>query len=204
MHKTILSSLLCICFLINHCFSQSVVHTINGHTFEFITNLPDNIDDRMHDHNYVVSLKRNGKELLEHAMYQHFSDCSGLSVELGTYKVDGNFISFYSYWASANRQNHHYYGFGFRKQVYEVKANGKVEMANANIYLEDIVFNAFDEHASEYLLNHFADVEEEYNADFVLGRRKARLEKEVRKVLAKEIKKYTGGWDKEYPGQHSK
>ena len=204
MYRTILSFTLFIFFLINHCFSQNEIININGHTFEISTNLPDNIDDREWDHNYFISLKRNGKELLIHTMFHRHSDCSGLSFDLGSYKIERNFITFYSYWASANKQNHHYYGFGFRKQVYEVKDNGKVEMANANIYLEDIVFNEFDEHTSADLLDHFAEIEEEFNADFVLGRRKARLEKEVRKVLAKEIKKYTGKWDKEYPGQHSK
>lgn len=194
-------------------FGQTKEITINGNLFTFKQVGLDTLESA---ENKIVELYRNEKKLLTHTIFKEEGDCSSIHIQLGSYKVEGDHIIFYSYWAATDRMPGSILPFGYREQKYFVDSSGKLKLSNAKIYIENYVTtenkNYLEENGwkhkglkylneeptNEYkkrlLADYIQNVEKEYNADFVLNREKDELEKSVRSILQKEIKTYTENW----------
>ncbi len=199
--------LVSILFLLNTAlFSQNKVKIINGIEFEFKERTVDDLEQADY-----IELYRNGKKILTHTNFKTDGDCSSENLELGTYKIQGDKIYFYSYWASGDRMQKNVYPYGFRKQVYKVKENGEVTATNSVLYIESYVDSFNKPEAINYLdkkkktateiqkvKEYYSIIEKEYEGKFVVNKTKNKLEEEVRKMLKKEIKMNTKYWKEVY------
>ncbi len=194
-------------------FGQTKEITINETPFTF---KQVNLDTLESAENKIVELYRNEKKLLTHTIFKEEDDCSSIHIQLGSYKVEGNYIIFYSYWAATDRMPGSILPFGYREQKYFVDSSGKLKLSDAKIYIENYVTTEnknyleengwkhkglkylndepTNENKKRLLADYIQNVEKEYNADFVLNREKDELEKSVRSILQKEIKIYTENW----------
>ncbi|MBO0592502.1 hypothetical protein I2486_13935 [Cellulophaga sp. E16_2] len=164
----------------------------------------------------TLTLFTGDKELASLILSDFDGDCSSENIELGTYKIIENSIIFYSYWASADRMQKNTYPYGFRKEQYRFDTNGELVLKATELYIETYVddwtvhqgmtflnTNPKSEHDLNLKNDYIAKAENMYQSHFVLGTEKQKLEQEVRKVLAAEIKKNTGYWAEVY-GKNSK
>ena len=194
-------------------FGKTQKIEINGKLFLFKQVKLDTLVSAEYE---IVELYRDDKKLLTHIIFKEDGDCSSTHIQLGKYKVDGNKIIFYTYWASRDRMPNLILPFGFREQIYTVDISGILKLSYSKIYIENIVTtknkNFLEENGwkhkglkylneqakSEYeksLLNDYIiNVQEEYNSVFVLDDKKDELERNVRSSLKQEIDKYTGEW----------
>ena len=182
--------------------------------------------DSKNEYSKILTVYRDKKKLLTHTIYKNDGDCSSVSIELGNYKVSGKEITFYSYWASADRQGLILMPFGFRKQIYRLDENNKLQIKENKIYIEDYVDKTvgkekfYEEqntirHIGRIYLNelpktnfqliarndYINSIEKIYKAKFVLEKEREVLEDEVRSELKAEIALNTDGWsDKEIWG----
>ena len=103
------------------------------------------------------------------------------------------------------------YPFGFRKQIYNVSTNGNLSLAKATIYIEEDYINnkkqeglkflnikAKNRSEEQLLQNYKATVEKKYHSEFVDGKEKELLMKEVRQKLQQEILTETKDWKETY------
>lgn len=202
-------------------FAQTENITINGNHFVFKTS---GIECSF-ENCVEVSLFRNNQKILSHFLFYEDSDSMCASVEIGTYKIINNQIIFYTYWGNYDRLISYILPYGFRKQIYEVNQNGKITLVDSEIYLETslektennkmffqelqyvhvgINFlhknpkNTFEINA---LKDYKKTIQKEFHANFVVGKDRKKLEKEVREVLKNEIKSATKDWiENEYFG----
>ncbi len=203
-------------FLLLLCFisfsQQNEVKIINGIEFEFKQRTVDDLEQADY-----IELYRNGKKVLTHTNFKTDGDCSSENLELGTYKVKGDEIYFYSYWASGDRMQKNVYPFGFRKQIYKVKKSGKILAVSSILYVESYVDSFNKPEAIDYLhkktktafeikkvKEYTSIIEKEYEGKFVVHKVKNKLEREVRNVLQKEIKMNTKYWKEVYGTNHNK
>ena len=177
------------------------------------------IDSNNEEGSKILNIYRNEIKILSHTILKKEGDCSSINVELGNYKLIGNKIIFYSYWAATDRQNISLFPFGFSKQTYQIEESGKVTKLNSEIFIEDNVemeigkeifykkhviwrhkgikfiykkpTNNFEIKAKE---DYIKSIEKMYKAKFVFGKEKKALEKEVRTNLKNEIVMHTGDW----------
>ncbi len=192
---------------------QTVKIEINRTFFSFKQVKLDTIESA---ENEILELYRNDKKLLTHTLFKEDGDCSSIHIQLGNYKVEGNKIIFYSYWAATDRMPGSILPFGFREQIYSVDSLGTLKLTESKIYIENYTTsgtpNFLEEngwrhkglkHLTEHpkndyeqrLLNDYIlNIEKEYNAEFVLNEEKNVLEKKVRESLKEKIEKYTGNW----------
>ncbi len=160
----------------------------------------------------VVDVFRDNKKIHSHTLSLFDGDCSSEFIELGTYEVTGNTVTFYSYWASADRMRSPLLIFGARKQVYGITPAGELELKKAEIYLEDsmaaweidktLSFLHTSKHNKEEknkLKAYITIIEREYQATFTLEN-KEHLLKEVRNKLKDKISEATRNWDDFYHG----
>ncbi len=187
-------------------------------TTNFLNNLKFVIDST-DEYSKTLKVYRNNQELLTHTIYKSDGDCSSINLELGSYKTKENTITFYSYWAAADRQARNLMPFGFRKQIYVHEENGKLLLKENKIYIEDYIDKTpgrekfYEDHNStrhigiKYLKenpitkyqsiarsDYINNIEKMYNAKFVIENDKKLLETEVRNILKVEIALNTDGW----------
>ncbi|MEG0482012.1 MAG: hypothetical protein RR569_02770 [Acinetobacter sp.] len=182
---------------------------INQTYFEFKTIQSDD------DSTKELLLYQNNEKILSHTLYSNTGDCSSTQIELGTYAIHHNQITFYTYWAAADRQGLLIYPFGVRKQTYIVNALGKLKQSSAVIYIEDNISaaQADDSHLQDLsflyhppenlkqrqaLKNYVKTIESFYKARFVTGKEKQHLFNEVKAKLAQPIQFETEGWEEEF------
>lgn len=182
-------------------FGQNKTIKINHQNFEFKTLKSD--DSLLK----TVEISRNNNKILTHTLYQEDGDCSSIQIELGNYEVKNSEIIFYTYWAAADLQGLLSYPFGFRKQIYSLNNSGKLKLTKAEIYIEDNV----NEKGISYLKStpktkaekelftkYINAIEQKYKANFVNGKEKIALQKEVKKALEKEVQIATKDWKMTY------
>ena len=194
-------------------FGQTKEIEINGTLFSFKQVESDTLESA---ENKIVELYRNHKKLLTHTLFEEEGDCSSIHIQIGNYKILGNNIIFYSYWAGTERMGDLMIPFGFREQIFSVDSLGILKLTEAKIYMENYVApenkqfleeNGWKHKGLKYLsvkpdnefeqklLNDYIqNIEKEYNADFVLNVAKDHLEKSVRKFLKAKINEYTKNW----------
>lgn len=168
----------------------------------------------------ILTVFIDKQKIITHTIYKNDGDCSSVNIELGNYKVSSNTIAFYSYWAAADRQGLILMPFGFRKQIYELDKNHKLQMKENKIYIEDYVDKTvgkekfYEEHSitrhigrlylNEKPNNNFQlmarndyikSIEKIYKAKFLLENDRKILEDEVRNVLKAEIALSTDSWN---------
>ena len=130
-----------------------------------------------------------------------------------------NRLIFYSYWAATDRQNILIFPFGFRKQTYSIEESGRLSKLTAEIFIEDNIEKSigkeifYNEHNNwkhkglkfiykkprnnfeiKAKKDYIKSIEKMYNANFVFGKEKQALEKEVRTKMKNEIATHTGDW----------
>lgn len=194
-------------------YGQTKKIEINGTLFSFKQVELDTLESAK---NKIVELYRNEKKLLTHTVFKEEGDCSSIHIQLGNYKVEGNKIIFYSYWAATDRMPSSILPFGFREQIYTIDSSGILKLTEAKIYIENYVTsenkNFLEENGWKHkglkylneqiksesekrlLEDYIKNVEIEYNAEFVINEEKEVLEKKVRGRLKEEIKDNTGYW----------
>ena len=194
-------------------FGQKEEIEINGVIFSFNLVKLDTLESA---ENKVVELYRGSKRLLTHTIFKEEGDCSSIHIQLGKYKVVGNKITFYSYWASTDRMPVSILPFGFRKQQYSVDSLGFLKLVESKIYMENFVTsknkNYFEnngwkhkgikylnkspknEYEQRLLKDYTQNIKNEYKAEFVFNEAKEELEKEVRNNLKEEIKIRVESW----------
>jgi hypothetical protein len=176
-------------------FSDSM--TINGTTFIFRTDT--GITSACEGEVSIVTLIRvkDGKRttLLSHVLESGMCDCNSVQLELGSWEVKDNLITFYSYWAKVGDAPGA--PCGMRKQVYLVTDNGKVSLSYSHIYLKEYGMVVKD--GEEY----FYDEEEPenrkifseyYHGQFVNGGEGKKLETEVLEKMRSLVTGHTGKW----------
>jgi hypothetical protein len=182
--------------------------------------------DSTNEYSKILTVYRDKQKLLTHTIYKNDGDCSSVSIELGNYKISGNEVIFYSYWASADRQGLILMPFGFRKQIFRLDDNNKLQIKENKIYIEDYIDKTVGKenfyenqnttrHIGRIYLNelpktnyqliarndYIKSIEKIYKAKFVLENERELLEDEVRNVLKAEIALNTDSWsDKEIWG----
>ncbi|WP_177765676.1 hypothetical protein [Flavobacterium sp. I3-2] len=201
-------------FLHSDLFAQSEKKNINGIDLIFKTSKLECAAENCTE----VTLFRNHLKIISHVLYFEDGDCMSATVEIGIYKIINNTIIFYSFWANYDRLPSYILPFGFRKQVYEVESNGKIKSIESQIYLETSITkneknkiyydtndylhkgiqflkntpsNSYERNA---LIDYKKNIEREYHAKFVVDEQRTKLEKEVRKVMKKEIELATQDW----------
>lgn len=186
-------------------FGQEKTVKINNNNFHFkIIN-----DENSSEKNLKIS--RDNKPVITHILHKDDGDCSSIQIELGNYDIKNNKIIFYTYWAAADLQGILTYPFGFRKQIYNVSTNGNLALAKATIYIEEDYINdkkqegfkflnikAKNRSEEQLLQNYKAAVEKKYHSEFVDGKEKELLMKEVRQKLQQEILTETKDWKETY------
>lgn len=194
-------------------YGQTKEIEINGMLFSFKQVELDTLESAEHK---IVELYRNEKKLLTHTVFKEEGDCSSTHIQLGNYKIEGNTIKFYSYWAATDRMPGSILPFGFREQIYSIDNLGILKLIGAKIYIENYVTSknknfleengwkhkglkylnerAKNDYEKRLLEDYSKNIENEYKAEFVLNEEKEVLEKKVRDNLKEEIKKYTGNW----------
>lgn len=201
-------------FLSISVFGQKEEIKINGILFSFKQISLDTLDSAKHK---VVELYRDSDKLLSHVIFKEEGDCSSFHIQVGSYKVVGNKIIFYTYWASTDRMPGAILPFGFRKQQYSVDSLGFLKLVESKIYIENYVAskhknyminNGWKHKGLKYLNepvknkyekrlldDYTKNIENKFNAKFVFNKEKEDLEKEVRNNLKDEIEEYTGNWE---------
>lgn len=197
---------LALLFVTNLVISQTQTKIINGTTFKIVA-----VSNEEKQTEYI-EIYRNDKKILAHITSRFDGDCSSENIELGAYEIkDASFV-FYTYWASADRMQHNRYPFGFRKQVYAVKKNGKVHLTSSKLYIESYVGDDWEVHKgmkylkiepqtaaeANLLKDYISKAEKEYFGNFVLGKNRDALEKEVRKKIGNLIFENTKYWEEVY------
>jgi len=187
-------------------FAQDKEVEINNHTFQFRQYANDKEDEADEDR-VNVDVYRGTKKLLTHTISSRMGDCNSVSIELGDYEISGDSIIFYSYWALHGDAP--VSPFGVRKQIYQVKENGRLVLLGGKIYLEetrpgwardewsgvDYLENPPQNEEERKALDRYKKaVEENYHATFVDGEQKEQLFKDVKTRLKAEIDKYTSYW----------
>ena len=102
-------------------------------------NLDFKIDSSEEESSKFLTIYRDKKKILTHTIFKTDGDCSSINIELGNYKINGNQIIFYTYWAAADRQNIALFPFGFRKQIFVTDEKGKLTKLDAKIFIENYV-----------------------------------------------------------------
>ncbi len=207
MKKIFLFYLVLVC---NFAFCGVKNYNIFNHSFVFKTqkSKPEKI---------VLELYRDKKKIISHVLLKEDGDCSSISLRLGDYVVKNNEITFYSYWAVADKMpTTLLMPYGFSKQVYLVDKNGIVKLKKSEIYIEDFVESKdktllesdgfrhrgikyltqkpTNEHEQFLLDNYISYIEKKYKSKFVKAKNKKILEKEVRAKLKEKIEKHTKTW----------
>lgn len=193
-------------------FSQDVVKKINGIAFEFKQRFVDDTEQAQY-----IDLYRKNKKIITHITHKIEGDCSSENLELGAYLIKGNNIYFYSYWASGDAMQKNIYPFGFRKQIFKVEKSGNLIPISSVLYVESYVdsyhkpetipyLNKKDKSVSETkkVRDYISKIEKEYNGEFILGKAKVKLEKEVRNILKEDIKENTKYWKEVYGTNYNK
>lgn len=175
------------------------IKNINGHQFEIVYKV-----DNKYTQRDFIELYRGKKKILIHTIFEINGDCSSETIELGTYKIKGNKLIFYTYWAGADRLPLGAFPYGFRKQIYNVTKNGKVNILKSIIYIEghnqaqELLRKKNLSEEEKHQLNKYIKIcEREYLGQFVREQEKQKLEQEVRTILKEEIEFKTGNWTKE-------
>lgn len=190
-------------------FGQEKTAKINNNSFDFKIINNENSSEK------ILKISRDNKQpIITHTIHKDDGDCSGIQLELGTYEIQADQIIFYTYWAAADLQGILLYPFGFRKQIYDVKKNGDLELSEATIYIEEDYINDKKQEglkflnikpknkSDEQLLNHYVNVVElKYRSRFVNGKEKDFLSSEVREKLKQEILTETKDWKETYGGK---
>ena len=117
-------------------YGQTKEIEINGTLFSFKQVELDTLESV---ENKIVELYRNEKKLLTHTVFKEEGDCSSIHIQLGNYKVEGNKIIFYSYWAATDRMPGSILPFGYREQIYSIDSLGILKLTEAKIYIENYV-----------------------------------------------------------------
>lgn len=195
-------------------FAQTQKVEINGVPFSFIN---IKLDTTYGAEKETIELYRKGKKLLTHTLFKEEGDCSSTHIQLGSYKIIGNNIIFYSFWAAADKMPDSILPFGFRQQTYAVDSLGALKLIDAKIYIETSIAtdnknfleeNGWKHKGLQYLnkktsskfeqkliADYVKNAEKEYNASFVFNLEKEALEKKVRNILKEEIKIHTQNWE---------
>lgn len=178
-------------------FGQNKTMKLNHQDFEFKTLKSD--DSLLK----TVEIFRNKNKILTHTLYQEDGDCSSIQIELGNYEIKNSQIIFYTYWVVADLQGILSYPFGFRKQIYSPNNSGKLKLTKSEIYIEDNVnqrgifylkSTPKTKAEKELLTQYINTIEQKHDANFVNGKEKIALQKEVKKALEKEIQTATKDW----------
>lgn len=175
-------------------FANSIEHlTINNHDFSFVKEhyrLYDTKGD-------IVKIYNDKNLIITFTIWESTGGCSSKAITEGTYEISDNKITFYTMW---HRQGKAYLApYGAKIAHYKVSKFGKLELIDAQIYIEETAKGYDDESGMEYLFNkpktveqqeqlanYIKEVEEEYNATFVFN--KDALIKEVKEALKRKIK----------------
>lgn len=172
--------------LFTHCLlaqNQKIV-TINKHEFLFKESTMKNDDGEFKF--LSVHRIREKQSVLNHVLFSKESDCNSQSLQLGAYKLDGDSLILYSYWAWIGDAP--ISPFGVRKQVYQVSDNYNILLKSGLIYLEI----GREGEPSEQIKK---DIESEYQATFIIDQKqKISLFEEVTNVLKSEIEENTSSW----------
>ena len=183
-------------------FSASLEHmTLNNYDFAIVKENYDIYDSKGEVLKlYKEEQNRNLTFMLRFTLSDHTGGCAAKGMIEGSYEVssDGN-ITFYTMWT---RQGKAYLApYGARIQTYKVSDDGKLELIEGRIYLEETKKNHDNESGMEYLFQaprteeekeqlqqYIKGVEEKYNATFVSKEEYKALSKEVKKALKRKMK----------------
>lgn len=197
--------IICFCFFPT-LFGQDKDIKINNHDFRFHQYRNDK-DEETDEEYEKVDIYRGTKKLLTHTLSAQWGDCNSISIELGDFEIKGDSLIFYSYWALHGDAPVSPYG--VRKQIYQVKENGRLNLLGGKIYLEETRpgWAKEDHEGVNYLeeppknegeqkaLDKYKKaIEEEYHASFVAANEKDSLFREVKTKLKTKIDKYTSNW----------
>lgn len=194
---------------------QDKIEKINGHQFRFEVMK----SNQEYNDSSILNIYSESDKLLSHPLYYSEGDCSAIIVEAGKYNINNDSIILYTYWAVADRQPLPLLPYGFRKQIYQVSPDGKLNMVDAKIYIEThleqneqskqfysgvnkwyhdginyLDKDHLDQDKVAAIKDYTSKIENEYRARFVLGSEKQALEKEVRSIMKEEIHDATGEW----------
>ena len=189
-------------------FGQEKNVKINNYNFHFKIINNENSSEK------ILKISRDNKPVITHILHKDDGDCSSIQIELGTYEIQSDHIIFYTYWAAADLQGILIYPFGFRKQIYDIKKNGNLELSTATIYIEEDYINdkkqeglkflnikPKDRSEEQLLQNYFKIVAKKYHSKFVIGKEKDLLISEVREKLKQKILSETKDWKETYGGK---
>lgn len=157
-------------------------------------------------------------QLITHQLFGRSGDGNSLAITLGQYKIQGDQLILYSYWATWGDAPA--YPYGAAKILYQWDSMTKrYHLKGGAIYLEEngyeiaqlthnnpLLTKALTDDADKrFLVEYMARIESlNPNLTFVTGPAAEALFKEVNQVLSKEVEQYTGDWDdwlkKGYPG----
>ena len=196
--KTIfILSLLCM-----QLFSASLEHvTLNNYDFSIVKEKYDVYDSKGEVLKlYKEEQNRNLTFILRFTLSDHTGGCAAKGMTEGSYEIsdDGN-ITFYTLWT---RQGKAYLAsYGARVQTYRLSDNGKLELLEGKIYIEETKRNHDNDSGMEYLFHtpkskeekeklqsYVKTVEEKYKATFVFEEESKNLIKEVKKALKRKTK----------------
>ena len=173
--------------------------SINKHTFTLVTERYAIYDSK----GTVMKFYKNidsQKPLFHITLADTTGGCSSRSLEDGAYEIEGNKIRLYSFF---HRQGTAYMEpYGAKIVTYEVLKNGVLKKLTSRVYIETAKRGHENSKGMKYLFQkpqtdeekrdlsrYIKQIEEQYDAQFVLGEEGKALIKEVKKALKQKIKR---------------
>jgi len=175
--------------------------TLNENDFSIVTEAYDIYDSK----GKVVKLyfeARNNDLLhrLSFTLHDETGSCSGKSVEDGAYEIDGNTITFYSFFDRRGRV--YDVPYGARIMRYEVQKDGMLKKTESRLYIETSRKSFDKESAIQFLWKpaeteeekkafegYIESVERQYKGTFVFVDEANALMDEVQKALERKMSK---------------
>ncbi len=172
--------------------------TINHHTFTLVTESYDIYNSKGKVMKFYKNIDSQ-KPLFHITLTDATGGCTGRSLEDGAYEIEGNKIILYSFF---HRQGTAYMEpYGAKIVKYEVTKSGKLKKLNSRIYIETAQRGYENSKGMKYLFQkpqtdnekrdlarYVEQIEEQYQAQFVLGKEGKDLIREVKEALKRKIK----------------
>jgi len=175
--------------------------TLNENDFSIVTEAYDIYDSKGKVLKLYFEVRNNDLlHRLSFTLHDETGTCSGKSVEDGAYEIDGNTITFYSFFDRRGRV--YDVPYGARIMRYEVQKNGTLKKTESRLYIETSRKSFDKESAIQFLWEpaeteeekkafkgYIESVERQYKGTFVFGDEANVLMDEVEKALERKMSK---------------
>ena len=198
-----MKTLFILLFTFSSLFSKSSVEDIRIGKFDFtLIKKSYNIYDSKGEILQIYSENHNKNLMFELrlTLQDVTGDCSSKSLENGTYTIDNDGITLYSFWDRGGKA--YLEPYGARIQRYELQSNAHLKQVSSVIYLETerkkyalndgmqyLFKKAISKKEKRELKAYILEVERKYNAKFVYGNEAILLIDAVKKALKEKIKR---------------